>query len=404
MVSEVNKNEKAKAENEVAIRFPYQETLMSLDIIGVLAQHRQTFLPEEISAKADSVCRYGLFEPILVVAFKKESAQDYIDLTNQHYKTNHSLAELTRLSDGTFPVLLSGEVRLRGHKEAWELGCPTCRERFGQEESGLCYRRHFSPKKAKKMIEVKLYDDMPAIIAIDIQLTGNSYTPPPENEMVAAISFQFLVKKKIDSSLTITRFARSVGRSPGTISGYLKVFELPEEIYEFYQKGYISYGIALELAFLKNHGESNSGLKWWAMRAITGKIKSDIFRKKVREHLQNQGQGLLEIFHDVSEKEARRRAIRETVAKEMVDDIYRGTAYWQKVLGLFREGKLGKKDSPFSEGSPVALYRKQVNLMESQVLTHLEQFLPKRALADIKKTIALVRTELEKLEEQQENK
>ena len=47
---------------------------------------------------------------------------------------------------------------------------------------------------------------------------------------------------------------------------------------------------------------------------------------------------------------------------------------------------------------------KELNLMESQVLTHLEQFLPKRALADIKKTIALVRTELEKLEEQQENK
>jgi len=401
-VSEVKKNRKAKMESEETARFPFKEILMFLDEINVLAQHRQTFLPEEISAKADSVCRYGLFEKILVVAFKRKSAQDYIDLTNQHYKTNHALVELTQLPDGTFPVLLSGEVRLRGHKEAWEMGCPTCREHFGQEKPGVCYCRHFYPKKAKKMIEVKLYDDMPAIVAIDIQLTGNSYTPPPENEMVAAISFQFLVKKKIDPSLTIARFARSVGKSPGTISGYLKVFELPKEIYEFYQKGYLSYGIALELAFLKNHGESTKSLHWWAMRAITGKIKADVFQKKVREHLQNQGQGLLEIFHDISEKEARRRAIRETVAKEMVDDIYRGTAYWQKVLGLFKEGKLGKKDSPFSESSPVALYRKQVALMESQVLTHLEQFLPKHALTDIKKTIALVRAELEKLEEQQE--
>lgn len=396
----MKKNRKTKVKSEETERFPFKELLMFLDEINVLAQHRQTFLPEEISAKADSVCRYGLFEKILVVAFKRKSAQDYIDLTNQHYKTSHALAELTQLPDGTFPVLLSGEVRLRGHKEAWELGCPTCRERFGQEEPGVCYCRHFSPKKAKKMIEIKLYDDMPAIIAIDIQLTGNSYTPPPENEMVAAISFQFLVKKKIDPNLTIARFARSVGKSPGTISGYLKVFELPKEIYEFYQKGYISYGIALELAFLKNHGESNSGLKWWAMRAITGKIKSDVFRKKVRAHLQNQGQELLEIFHDVSEKEAKKRAIRETVAKEMIDDIYRGTAYWQKVLRLFKEGKLGRKDSPFSEGSPVALYRKQVNLMETQVLAHLEQFLPKRTVAGIKKTIALVRLELKKLEEQ----
>lgn len=398
------KEEKKKAESEKAMRLTYKNVLFPIDSVGVISQHRQTFLDEQISAIADSVCKYGLLEPIVVVAFRKESAQDYLDLMNERYKTKHCLAELPRLPDGTFPILLSGEIRLRAHKSAWEKSCSACREHFGEEGPGTCYCRHFSPEKAEKMIEVKLYDDMPAIVAVDIQLSGNSYTPPPENEMVEAISFQFLVRKRLDSSLTIARFARSVGKSPGTISGYLKVFDLPKEIYEFYRKGYISYGIALELAFLKNHGESNRSLNWWAMRAITGKIKADVFRGKVREHIKNQGQALLEIFHDASEKEARKRAIRETVAKEMVDDIYRGTAYWQKVLRLFRDGKLGKNDSPFSEGSPVAIYRKQVELMESQVLAHLEKFLPKRALANIKKTIALVRTELEKLEEQQKEK
>lgn len=392
-------SQKEKTDKIETIKFTFKNILFPIDSINVLSQHRRTFLEEDITARKNNVCRYGLFEPILVVAFKKKSVQDYLDLTNQHYKTDYRLSDLVRLPDGTYPVLLSGELRLRGHKDAWDNGCSACQERFGKEGPGTCYRRHFSPAKAKKMIEVKLYDDMPAIVAVDIQLSGNSYTPPPENEMVEAISFQFLVKKKLESGLTIARFARSVGKSPGTISGYLKVFDLPKEIYEFYQKGFISYGIALELAFLKGHGESEKSLNWWAMRAITGKIKADVFRTKVREHLKNQGQGLLQIFHDVSEKEAKRRAIRETVAKEMVDDIYRGTAYWQKVFRLFKEGKLGKKDSPFSEGSPVALYRKQVDLMESQVLPHLEQFLPKRALANIKKTIGLVRAELTKLEE-----
>lgn len=400
----MKKEKKVNAEVEATAKLIFQNVLLPIDLIGVLAQHRRTFLVEEIRALTDSVCKYDLLEPILVVAFKEKSAQDYIDLTNQHYKTQHCLAELSQLPDGTFPILLSGEVRFRAHKLAWDEGCSACQERFGVEEPGVCYRRHFSPEKSGKKIQVKLYDDMPAIVAIDIQLSGNSYTPPPENEMVEAISFQFLVRKKLDPSLTIARFARSVGKSQGTISGYLKVFDLPEEIYEFYQDKAISYGIALELAFLKSHGESNKGLEWWAMRAITGKIKTDVFRKKVREHFKNQNQGILEIFNDVSEKDAKKRAIRQTVAKEMVEDLYRGTAYWQKVLRLFKEGKLGKKDSPFSEGSPVAIYRKQVELMESQVLAHLEQFLPKRALAGIKKTIALVRAELEKMEEQKTKK
>ena len=71
----------------------------------------------------------------------------------------------------------------------------------------------------------------------------------------------------------------------------------------------------------------------------------------------------------------------------------------KNVLKLFQSGDLGKKDSPFSEGSPVSLYRKQICLMEQEVLPHLEQFLPKNSLGEIKKTLALASAELKKIEE-----
>src|SRR3989344_6358153 len=370
--------------------------LLNLDSINTVTQHRRIFLANDTQALADNICQYGLLDPLITASFFSNSAQEYIELINTFYKTAHHLSELRRADNEHYQIVLSGERRLRAHLLILENGCSLCREQYGQEEMGSCYRRHFGKIKKPKKIEAHIYHDLSAIEAMDIQLSGNSYVMPKEQEMIESYALQYFVKKKIDPKLTIAQFARSVGKAPETMRGYLKVHALPDAIYNYYQQGLISYGIALELAFLKDQGENN--IDFWAMRAIVGRLKVDDFHKRIREHLRNRNQTVLEIFGEKSEKAAKKLFIRKTVAKEMIADLHAGNVYWKKVLCLFEEGKLGKNDSPFSEESPVHLYRKQMELTKNNILPHLAKFLPKKSLREIEKTLARVELTLTKME------
>lgn len=351
--------------------------VLFLHHINVINQHRKIFSTEDIDALISNICLYGLLDPVIVASFSAKSAQEYVDLINKFYKTNHFLAEMKQNPDnGEYQFVLSGERRLRAHWSIWNNGCYECRKKNGEEEPGTCYQRHFRGlEKANKGIEARLYRGLSAIEAMDIQLSGNSYVPPTEQEMFETYALQFLLKKQTHPKLTIAKFARSVGKAPSTMSGYLKVYNLPPDIYKLFQAGYISFGIAEELAFLKDHGEND--LMYWANWAMSKKkLSVTTFRASTRLYLKKKNQTILEIFEEGSEKQMRRHFIRRTVAEEMVGDLHLGLAYWKKVLRFFEEGMLGKEDSPFSERSPLGLYRKQLDLIQKQILPHLEKFLP----------------------------
>lgn len=373
-----------------------QFILLDINFVNILTQHRRTFLTDDTRALADNICQYGLLDPLVVASFSLTSAQEYIELINTFYKTAHCLSELKCANNEHFQIVLSGERRLRAHWLIWESGCSLCREKYGQEEMGSCYKRHFGKRKKDKRIETRLYHDLSAVEAMDIQLSGNSYVLPKEQEMIQSYALQYFIKRKMDPKLTIAQFARSVGKAPETMRGYLKVCALPDMIYDYYQQGFISYGIAEELAFLKDKGEND--LDFWAMRAIVGKIKVETFHQIIRGHLEKKNQNILEIFDEKSQEEAKKSFVRKTVAKEVIADLHNGTAYWKRVLRLFEEGKLGKKDSPFAEGSPVSLYRKQVDLTKNHILPHLAQFLPKNSLREIERTLLRVELILAKME------
>lgn len=376
-----------------------QDILLDINFINILTQHRRTLLADDTRALADNICQYSLLDPLVIVSFSPASAQEYIELVNTFYKTAHCLSELQRVNNEHYQIVLSGERRLRAHWLIWESGCSLCREKYGQEELGSCYKRHFGKRKKDKKIETRLYHDLSAVEAMDIQLSGNSYVLPKEQEMIQSYALQYFIKRKMDPKLTIAQFARSVGKAPETMRGYLKVCALPDAIYDYYQQGFIPYGIAAELAFLKDQGEND--LDFWAMRAIVGKIKVETFRQIIRGHLEKKNQSILEIFDEKSQEETKKSFVRKTVAKEVIGDLHAGTVYWRKVLRLFEEGKLGKKDSPFSEGSPVNLYKKQIDLTKNHIFPHLARFLPKKSLKEIERTLARVELVLAKLEEKQ---
>lgn len=371
---------------------------LPMDEINILTQVRRTWSPEHVEELEEGICFIrGLLEPIIVVNFDLQSAQEYLALTNRYYRVSHKLKDLVQSADSRYLIVLSGEMRLRAHRLIWEEGCSACRELYGREAPGKCFSRHLT---RRKLVEVRLHRDIPVNLAMDIQLMANDYEAPPESEMIRGLGVRYRFKKDTDPNLTIAKFARSVGRSPATMSKYLKIYDLPQEIFELLEppksaassgerpRPLISSGIAFELAFLKEQGEKD--LKWWALRAIAGRMKVEYFHRKVREYLAVKNQGVLDLFESSAEAAAKRAHIKMTVNQEMVNGVYGNLAYWRKVLTLFERGQLGKDDSPFSADSPTRLYRQQVELMKEAVLPHLSEFLSAEKVQEVHRVLGKV--------------
>ncbi len=372
-----------------------QEVYVPIDVINILRQVRRTFDPNDIRALAENICKWGLIDPVTLVSLTEALCQEYIDLTNRLHGSSYGIKDLVVAPGGQFIIMLSGERRLRAHRLIWQEGCSVCQKEYGVEKPGNCFARHLN---GETWIKAHLYKNLSASDAVEIQLSGNSYIPPPDHEMVEIYTLQFRVKKEKNPKLTIAEFARSIGRSPSTISDYLKIFELPKEVFDFFSKGLISSSVAREIAFLRDNGERD--LMWWVRRAVISRLKVGDFRKQVRGHLINRQQSMLEIFSKEAEKQSKKAYIKATVTKEIVEGLWGNIAYFKKILKMFEEGKLGRKDSPFSERSPVHLYREQVELMQQNVLPHIAGFLPKKSLREIEKTLARVELALSRQEEQ----
>lgn len=379
-----------------------KDAWIEIDKINVLPQVRRTFNPEDIQALAESICDWnGLIEKVVIIIYSRKLCQEYIKLTNRIHESHHQIRieNLIKIQNGQFAIMVSGEQRLRAHKLIWEEGCLVCRAKYGQEKPGVCFARHLGKEKR---IEASLRYNVPVFKAIDLQLAGNSGIHPPEQETMEVLTRQFRLKKEKNSKLTIAEFARSINKNPSTISDYLKVFELPEEVFYYFREKYISFGIAREIAFLKDNGENN--LAYWALRAISKEMKLDAFHKLIREHLKNKHQSVFEIFDEKSEQASRKMHIRKTVAAEMVAYLHAKDAHWKKFLQLYDEGKLGKKDSPFSIDSPRTLFKKEIDFIKNHVTPHMRLHLPKKSLADVEKTLIRMELMMTKLEKKIENR
>lgn len=360
--------------------------LLPLNDIIVLTQHRKTFVKNDIRNLADNIARTFLMDPITVIAFRKKEAQEYVELINEIFEANHRLEDLPISKDKTYPVLGSGNNRLLSHELLWKEGCSVCLKKFGPETPGSCYQRHFPPEKSKGKIETRLIYNVPAIMAIDMQFSGNSYVPPPEIETIKGLSSYFLIKKRLNPDITIAKFAKSVGKSSDAISTYLDVCNLPEDIYKFFADKHIPLGIAAELAFLQKNGEKD--LNHWLQLVLTKKnISISEFKKITRKYLATKNQTALELFDEKTAEEERRRNIRATVEKEMANGLHQTIAYTKKILQLYEENKLGTDKSPYAIGSPINLLQKQAYLATENVIPHMERQLSQEKAKFIKEAV-----------------
>ncbi|MBI4114804.1 MAG: hypothetical protein HY445_03105 [Candidatus Niyogibacteria bacterium] len=371
----------------------FQGMKLSLDILNVLPQPRKTF--EEIEYLANDIAQKNLYNPLTVACFGRSNCQRYLELINLLWGVNFSIEELISVTeDGVefFYVLLAGERRYRSCLYIRDVGCERCHEKFGP--SG-CYERHFSDLK----VDVRSCIDISPLEAIFIQASENIHMRVPPHEEAKFYNQLFKLLKEINPEYHLSEFSRQVGRSPETIRQALRFCGLPLKYQEYIEKGKIVWGIGAEIAKLYAQGNLNEkDLEWWIIKVVTGNYKVPEFRKMVSKFLFDQNAGQTSFFDQKQEEQLRRLDFRLVVQRYSIIAIYHSIYYLNRVFDLFVEGKLGKKDSPFSERSPIRIFRKLIEL-EAKLLPHLRNLLPERENERAQKVIEETKVILSRLEE-----
>jgi hypothetical protein len=366
----------------------YRGRFLSPGSINVLLQTRRTF--EGIEELSLDIAKKGLLHPITVACFNRETCEKYLVFINRLWGTSYDLASLAVSQEkgkDVYFVLLAGERRFRALKLTWEKGCIECRERFGVEKEGKCFKRHFR----RSVIEVRLCSVTSPMSALFIQLSENTHMRVPPHEEAHAYKQLFMLIRERHASFSLARFAREVGRSPSFIKSALLFCGLPVWAQKVVENNPKLWGKGLVLARLYEKVKNEDDLRYWTMIALVGKHKVGEFSSLVGKYLDERVNGqrsLMEIFGEEADKLAKKRHIRYTVEQGVVQSLWQSIAYVRRVIDLFERGMLGMEYSPFSERSPVKVFRGLVDRLEA-VLPHLAKFLPKKyipiAQEDIRK-------------------
>lgn len=354
----------------------YEGAFIAINNINVLNQPRQTFL--DIDLIAQDIARKNLLNPLTVAELDRAQAQEYIDTINEIWGTNHTIDELKQAEgeniEEKYYILIAGERRLKALKQLDTVGCFDCQEAFGK---GPCSTRHPHVFKDGNKIEARLMRNFDALTAIDTQASENTHLRPAPQEEALFYDRYYKLKKRINSKYTIAQFSRDVGKSPDTITSALRFCKLPDEIQEFVANGTISYGIGVELQRAREAlGLDGLDLKYWLLKAITERFSVAEFSKAVSAEIEmkNSNQTMLGIFDQTQEEEMKKAHRKKIVERNTINMLWGYLSYFNKVLSLFEDGSLGKKDSPFSVRSPLRVYRAVIT-QEKRLLPHLKGLL-----------------------------
>lgn len=378
---------------------------LPLGQINVFPQPRKTF--QNIPEFAQGIAENKLLNPITTAVFDRKGCEQYLMLLNLIWRKSLAIDDaicVKRLGRNTYFVLLAGERRYRGCSYLWEFGCENCKEQFGLQSNGSCYIRHFQ----RPEIEVRLCVNITPLAALLLQLAENTHMPVPPHEEAYAYAELFRLIKGIDERFPLARFARAVGRNPETIRNAVRYCDLPPVIQQAVERGRVPYGIALEIARIKElDGATPEQLQWWLLRAVTENYRVPDFRDVVTKHITFQKSGQQSLFAIMEQKQKEllsQHHFRKVVEKNTIQALWGWIYYFGKVFDLFESGMLGAKDSPFSEGSPVKVFRKLLENLE-RVTPHMQALLPQEAyeenlriLGEVKEAARLLDEHLEREE------
>lgn len=376
----------------------WKDAKLPFPVLNVLTQVRRTF--EDIGELALNIAQENLMNRLLVGRFTTEhGVRQYLLVLNFLWGTAHRFEDLVARTENGNPVwyiLIAGERRKRSFEYLWEMGCTECQERHGKETPGKCFWRHF--RSRNKEIPVRVRTDMGPIEMVRNQFKENTHLPVPPHEEAEGYHRFFRLLRLIDPALTLTAFSRIVGKGEERIRNALRFCDLPEFVREAVKARELPYGAAVQLARLKEVGTTDAELSWWVKRCVLERRKVEEVTDRVTQVVKakkRSGQGsLLEIMTGEQTKVAHQTQMRKVVARESIQAVWMWIHYIDIVFRYLEEGKLDRKESPFSLKSPVRVFRalvvRQRNLLPllqrhlsqtesnlcEQVLDQAEELLP----------------------------
>lgn len=346
-------------------RHKFTGAWLPFESISRLEQPRRTF--EEIPSLADSIAVHGLANPITVAQLSEEACARYLDVINKVWGTVHASADLETLTlegEKKYHILIAGERRYRAIGLLKEQGCEDCQ---AQEVAVSCYENHFQ----RSEVEVRLMANVSARDALDLQSAENIHKRVPPHEDARFLYEYYRFVKEDEPECTLRGFARGVSRGEEQVRDAIKFCELPENVQDSVKLGQIPYGIAIQISRLHKNSNPNvnvSGeeLDWWVIKAITGQYKVPDFKDLIMGYIKEREGGqksMFEIMTESQRSEFEREQRKMVVEKGILRALHSQIAYLQRVQDLYKTGKLGEKDSPYSQGSPSRLVLKLARVM-----------------------------------------
>ncbi|MDD2696613.1 MAG: hypothetical protein PHE52_00435 [Candidatus Pacebacteria bacterium] len=368
---------------------PWRDTKLPVSLINVLVQARKTF--EDIGNLADNIAEERLMNRLLVGKYTSETAiRQYLQILNYIWKTHYQLDDLVASVENgknVWYVLIAGERRLRSHKLIWLEGCSDCREKYGKEEPGKCFQRHFHTKKME--VEVRIRENISPKEMQRLQLSENIHMALPPHEEAEGYQRYYSLLQVAYPDLSLARYARMIGRGQERITNALRFCGLFESLKDDIRSGKLLYGAGVSLAKLQEEGLNEEEVSWWRRRYDLEHWKVSDLQDHIAKFLRIRRSGQHSMFDVMTAEQVgitRRLQMRKVVAREIITAVWTWIHYFDIVLSYLKEDKLGQDESPFSIRSPVRMF-KALAERQKQALPLLEKHLSAASYEECKETI-----------------
>lgn len=351
-----------------------------LEAISLLTQVRTTV--DVADDLVPSIRAQGQQTPGVAVALTPEEAEQYIGEINELWGSCHRLADFPLVNlDGVsyYFILVAGHRRY--------IACTILAASSEQEVEQSAF---------DGLYRVDIRFGMTVSEAIPLQFNENRHQQvPPHEEARAAWKF-YRWLQRVESEMTISQFARKIGRTSEWVRGALRFCSLPPSV-QNYADGTdgcvkLPYGILVSLARLGEGmfeltGEvfPETAYHEWIVRAIIGQLNVTVFGKMVSEYLasrQQEHRGQFSLFGPV-DGVVDERPIRRVVAEQMVPAVWGILSYLKSLERIRVQGGFGdgshlapehdqKVRASYSPGSPIRIV---MNILDhlTELVPHLEE-------------------------------
>lgn len=356
------------------VQLKITEKMLDWKHFVTLPQMRTFFPIERLRELAYNITLQGLINPQIVIILHEQEFWKYVDYVCTIWKrpiTEDEITALKRFKHGNqYHVIVAGERRLRAFGILWNEGCPECQKSNGGKVvgKGRCWRKHFGHTLIK--VRVPKTKDFHELVAM--QLSENIHDRPHAHEEAEAIAKFAIFLKSENEKMTYAKIAKRMGRSPEMVSRSISFYGLPQSIRVLVHGGIIKYGIAIELARLKDKAQfKEEELLREANIAVTHRqyAKVEVFRTYVTgllmEHERTKNKQVLEfaMVFAVASPEQRMRSALDVhailAARTLLSFLGKSVALWEH-----------PENAPFVEGKKLSLggllddYQKVINMLE----------------------------------------